>query len=102
MHSPFILCSSFRAILIVNQPCNSSTLESPCEHIILDADFTFASEDMDIELTILSTDQGVHVPDARVTVSRGLLAGKLRVDVEPLPNFPFIGNATVGFHSLPG
>jgi Ca2+-dependent lipid-binding protein len=56
---------------------------------------------MNIVFGILSTEQGVHLPDAKVTVSRVALAGRFRSDFELLSDFPFIGNSTVGFHSLP-
>ena len=73
-----------------------------CEHVIIDADFSFSSEDMDIEFQLhSSTDGAIAVPDAAVSVSHVLLRGKLRMDMETLPDFPFVGNTSIAFHQVP-
>ena len=75
---------------------------SECEHVIIDTDFSFSSEDMDIEFQLhSSTDGAIAIPDATVSVSHVLLHGKLRMDMESLPNFPFIGNTSIAFHQVP-
>ena len=80
---------------------NANLGSTGCSHLVADVDFAFASDDLDMIFSILSTDQGIAVPDARVTVSRILLAGRIRLDLELIPEFPFLGNSTVSFHSVP-
>ena len=81
---------------------HSDDIKGECEHVIIDADFSFSSEDMDIEFQLRSsTDGAVAIPDATVSVSHVVLRGKLRMDMESLPNFPFIGNTSIAFHQVP-
>jgi hypothetical protein len=68
---------------------------SGCERLVLDLDVTYVSRDMDIVLTLRSSDVRSVLPEATVTLSGVVLSGVLRVDGELTPDYPFVGNATV-------
>lgn len=68
---------------------------SGCERLVLDLDITYVSRDMDIVLTLRSSDVRSVLPEATVTLSGVVLSGVLRVDGELTPDYPFVGNATV-------
>lgn len=68
---------------------------SGCERLVVDLDVTYVSRDMDIVLTLRSSDVRSVLPEATVTLSGVVLSGVLRVDGELTPNYPFVGNATV-------
>ena len=68
---------------------------SGCERLVVDMDLSYVSRDMDIVLTLRSSDVQSVLPEATVTLSGVVLAGVLRVDAELTPDYPFIGNATV-------
>ena len=68
---------------------------SGCERLVLDLDVTYVSRDMDIVLTLRSSDVRSVLPEATVTLSGVVLSGVLRLDGELTPDYPFFGNATV-------
>ena len=68
---------------------------SGCERLVVDLDVTYVSRDMDIILTLRSSDVHSVLPEATVTLSGVVLAGILRLDAELTPDYPFFGNATV-------
>ena len=73
---------------------------SGCERLVLDLDVTYVSRDMDIVLTLRSSDVRSVLPEATVTLSGVVLSGVLRVDGELTPDYPFVGNATVRTYVL--
>ena len=70
---------------------------SGCERLVLDVDLVYVSQDMDIVLTLRSSDVKSVLPEATVTLSGITLSGVVRLDGELTPQYPFIGNTTVGF-----
>ena len=74
---------------------------SGCERLVLDLDVTYVSRDMDIVLTLRSSDVRSVLPEATVTLSGVVLSGVLRLDGELTPDYPFFGNATVRTFFLP-
>ena len=68
---------------------------SGCERLVVDIDLTYVSRNMDIILTLRSSDVRSVLPEATVTLSGVVLAGIIRLDAELTPDYPFFGNATV-------
>jgi hypothetical protein len=66
-----------------------------CERLVMDIDVTYVSRDMDIVLTLRSSDVRSVLPEATVTLSGVMLSGILRLDAELTPEYPFVGNASV-------
>jgi hypothetical protein len=66
-----------------------------CERLVMDIDVTYVSRDMDIVLTLRSSDVRSVLPEATVTLSGVVLSGILRLDAELTPEYPFVGNASV-------
>ena len=73
---------------------------SGCERLVVDLDLTYVSREMDIVLTLRSSDVRSVLPEATVTLSGVVLAGILRLDAELTPDYPFLGNATVSVYSI--
>lgn len=77
-------------------------LPSPhCERLVFDFDTSYVSKDMDIVFRFRANDVNSMLPEATVTVSEVAIAAIMRFDAELLPDYPFIGNATITFLELP-
>jgi len=74
---------------------------SKCDRLVVEMDTTYASEDMDIELSLRSNDLKSLVPDVTVTLEELYVAGQLRLNMKLTPDYPFIGDAEVSFIQPP-
>ena len=68
-----------------------------CQRLVLDVEFSYVSTDMDIVLTLRSSDIKSVLPEAKITLGGLSIHGQIRIDIELIPDFPFMGNATVRF-----
>ena len=72
-----------------------------CERLIADIDLSYLSKDMNIALSMRPTLEQSLLPEVTVTLSQFALRGVLRLDTELIPDYPFVGNATLAFLTLP-
>lgn len=66
-----------------------------CQRLVLDVDFAYVSENMDIELSLRASDIKSVLPEALITLAALSIHGQMRLDIELTPAYPFVGNATV-------
>ena len=66
-----------------------------CEYIIVDIDIGFISTDMNMQLSIRSNEFSYINHEILVQLTQIRFAGKIRLNIGLIPEFPFLGNATV-------
>ena len=66
-----------------------------CEYIIVDIDIGFISTDMNMQLSIRSNEFSYINHEMLVQLTQMRFAGKIRLEIGLIPEFPFLGNATV-------
>ena len=66
-----------------------------CEYIIVDIDIGFISTDMNMQLSIRSNEFSYINHEVLVQLTQMRFAGKIRLNIGLIPEFPFLGNATV-------
>ena len=86
------------------ESANSTPVSAPVgqlEHIVVDCDLAYVSRDMNIILNVRSNDIMSVLHETKVKLSELAISGRVRFRVDLLPEYPFIGNATVSFVRLP-
>lgn len=71
------------------------------EQLWADLDFIYFAGDMAIELSLQPPNLNVALPDKAVQVSSLYLSGGLRLTMDTIPTYPFVGNASIAFLTLP-
>ena len=71
------------------------------EQLWADLDFIYFAGDMGIELSLQPPNLNIALPDKAVQVSSLYLSGGLRLTMNTTPTYPFVGNASVAFLTLP-
>jgi hypothetical protein len=66
-----------------------------CDKLVLEIDLLFISKDMDIILTLRSSELKSVLPEIQLKVSEVIFEGIVQFEVSLTPDFPFFGNATV-------
>ena len=66
-----------------------------CDKIVLIADLLFISKDMDIILTLRSSELKSVLPEIQLKISEVVFEGVVKFEIQLTPDFPFFGNATV-------
>lgn len=79
-----------------------SQFSSQCDRLILEMDTVYASTDMNVVLSLRSSDLKSVVPEVSVTLSELHLAGQLRLNVSLTADYPFLGDGHVsmGLHCV--
>lgn len=78
----------------------SDELIRGCQLLSASIDFGYVSKDLDIVFALRPNDAKVLYPEINVALTEFSFAGSLRVEVELIPEYPFLGNATVSRCSL--
>lgn len=81
---------------------NSSTISFPsCACSVIDIKFSYASRNIDIAFIVESRDVKSFLPRTRIVISEILFAGTMRLSAQIEREYPFFGDATVGFLDTP-
>lgn len=72
-----------------------------CDRLYLDLDVIYASKDMDIELSLRSSDLKSVMPEMSVSLNEVIFAGQVRMGMQLTTDYPFIGNTTISFIQPP-
>lgn len=75
---------------------SGNSLLNECDEVELDIDFAYASKDMDIVMSMRHEDSKSVLPEFSVTLSEVMLSGQLSMLMKVTPDYPFLGDATVG------
>ena len=75
---------------------NSQNIPNLCKQIVVDIEFSFISSDMKIKFSLRQNDAKNMFPAATEVIVSGMsMTGRLRMHIDLLPDYPFMGNATV-------
>lgn len=72
-----------------------------CDQAIVDIEFAYTSENMDLILTLRPIDVKSALPEAKVSVSAMSMQGHIRMHIDIIDEYPFVGNGTFSFLELP-
>ena len=66
-----------------------------CQLLSTNIEFGYVSKDLDIVFALRPSDTKTFYPEINVALTEFSFAGNLRLEVELIPEYPFLGNATV-------
>jgi hypothetical protein len=66
-----------------------------CQLLVIDTEFGYASKDLEIVLGIRSNELQGMFTEITVALTELVFSGKLRLNIELIPEYPFFGNCTV-------
>lgn len=86
---------------VVSNASIPDTSKVPSDNVIIDCDLAYVSRDMNIVLLVRSNDIMSVLHETKVKLSELAISGRVRLKVQLLEEYPFVGNATVSFVRLP-